>query len=89
VSKTVSELERSGYVRKVPDVDDARARRLEITEHGNELVAATRRARTVVNREVARWLGTARSQRVDPAAARGRRALRGAASGDAATPAGA
>jgi len=25
---------------------------------GNELVAATRRARTVVNREVARWLGT-------------------------------
>ncbi len=57
VSKTVSELERSGYLRKVRDGADARARLLEITERGLELVAATGRVRNAVNRDTARWLG--------------------------------
>jgi DNA-binding MarR family transcriptional regulator len=57
VSKTVAELERAGYLRKARDGTDARARRLEISERGAELVAATRRVRTAVNRDIVRWLG--------------------------------
>ena len=76
VSKTVAELERSGYLRKVRDGADARARRLEISERGQELVAATRRVRSAVSRDIARWLG-ARRHRVDSAAPRTGRAVPG------------
>ena len=57
-SKSVTELERAGYVRRGRDPDDGRARPLRLTARGDALVDASRRARQVVARELARWLGT-------------------------------
>jgi DNA-binding MarR family transcriptional regulator len=58
VSKSVSELERAGYVRRGHDPDDGRARPLELTSRGDALVDASRRARRAVARDLARRLGT-------------------------------
>jgi DNA-binding MarR family transcriptional regulator len=58
VSKSVTELERAGYVRRGHDPDDGRARPLQLTGRGQELVDASRRARQSVARDLARWLGT-------------------------------
>jgi DNA-binding MarR family transcriptional regulator len=58
VSKSVSELERAGYVRRGHDPADGRARPLRLTARGEALVDASRRARQAVARDVARWLGT-------------------------------
>jgi DNA-binding MarR family transcriptional regulator len=58
VSKTVNELERAGYVRRGTDPNDARARPLRLTARGERLVDESRRARQVVARDLARWLGT-------------------------------
>lgn len=38
VGSIVDQLERAGYVRRVPDPDDARARRVTITSRGRQLV---------------------------------------------------
>ncbi len=45
-SKYVRELEGLGYVQRAADADDARVRRLSLTERGHELVADSRQART-------------------------------------------
>jgi len=58
VSKSVTELERAGYVRRGHDPDDGRARPLELTTRGDTLVQASRRARQSVARDLSRWLGT-------------------------------
>lgn len=58
VSKTVRELERSGYVAHGPVGGDRRARPLALTARGKELVDASRRARLAVGRDLQRWLGT-------------------------------
>lgn len=58
VSKTVTELERSGYVRRGQHARDQRARPLRLTPRGDELADALRRAREAVGRELSRWLGT-------------------------------
>ncbi len=58
VSKSVTELERAGYVRRGHDPDDGRARPLGLTARGEALVDASRRARQTVARDLTRWLGT-------------------------------
>lgn len=45
VSKSVRELERRDYVRRVADASDARLRRVELTARGRELISAGRDAR--------------------------------------------
>jgi len=57
VSKTVAELVRAGYVTRGHDARDQRARPLVMTERGQALVDASRRARQAAVREVSRWLG--------------------------------
>jgi DNA-binding MarR family transcriptional regulator len=58
VSKTVTEMERLGYVTRGTDVDDRRARPLTLTPRGDAMVDSSRRARLAVARELGRWLGT-------------------------------
>jgi DNA-binding MarR family transcriptional regulator len=58
VSKSVTELERAGYLRRGRDAEDRRARPLRLTARGEALVDASRRARQAVARDLARWLGT-------------------------------
>jgi DNA-binding MarR family transcriptional regulator len=58
VSKTVAELERAGYLARVHDPGDRRARPLALTSHGNAMVDASRRARLAAARDLERWLGT-------------------------------
>jgi DNA-binding MarR family transcriptional regulator len=58
VSKSVTELEHAGYVRRDRDPDDGRSRPLTLTARGEELVDASRRARRAVARDLARGLGT-------------------------------
>jgi DNA-binding MarR family transcriptional regulator len=58
VSKSVSELERRGYVRRGRDHDDGRARPLRLTTRGEAMVDASRRARRAAARDLGRWLGT-------------------------------
>lgn len=41
IGSIVDQLEKAGYVRRIPDPHDARARQVQITERGNELVAAS------------------------------------------------
>ncbi len=57
VSKSVTDLERAGYVRRGHDPDDGRARPLQLTPRGEALVDASRRARQTVARDLSRWLG--------------------------------
>ncbi|MFJ9870764.1 MarR family winged helix-turn-helix transcriptional regulator [Streptomyces sp. NPDC101165] len=44
VTRTVQQLQRSGYVTRVPDPDDRRAQRIELTDAGREAVARVREA---------------------------------------------
>ncbi|MFI8240154.1 MarR family winged helix-turn-helix transcriptional regulator [Streptomyces sp. NPDC085866] len=44
VTRTVQQLQRSGYVTRVPDPDDRRAQRIELTDVGREAVARVREA---------------------------------------------
>jgi DNA-binding MarR family transcriptional regulator len=46
VTRTVQQLERSGYVTRVPDPRDRRAQRIELTETGEQAVARVRDAGT-------------------------------------------
>jgi DNA-binding MarR family transcriptional regulator len=41
VGSVVDQLETAGYVRRTPDPHDARARQVQITERGEQLVAST------------------------------------------------
>ncbi|MGY1728945.1 MarR family winged helix-turn-helix transcriptional regulator [Geodermatophilus sp. SYSU D01062] len=53
----VDQLERAGYVRRVPDPTDARARLVQIAERGQELVALARRVEAEVEAEWTAYLG--------------------------------
>ncbi|MFI1720880.1 MarR family winged helix-turn-helix transcriptional regulator [Streptomyces sp. NPDC020489] len=44
VTRTVQQLHKSGYVTRVPDPDDRRAQRIELTEAGQEAVHRVREA---------------------------------------------
>ncbi|MCX5000093.1 MarR family transcriptional regulator [Streptomyces longwoodensis] len=44
VTRTVQQLERSGHVTRVPDPDDGRARRIELTDAGRQAVDRVRAA---------------------------------------------
>ncbi|WP_369269010.1 MarR family winged helix-turn-helix transcriptional regulator [Streptomyces sp. R11] len=44
VTRTVQQLERSGYVTRVPDPQDRRAQRIELTEPGRQAIARVREA---------------------------------------------
>ncbi|MBC2907937.1 MarR family winged helix-turn-helix transcriptional regulator [Streptomyces cupreus] len=44
VTRTVQQLEKSGYLSRVPDPDDRRAQRIELTENGRRAVASVREA---------------------------------------------
>ena len=58
VSKTLTLLEGSRYVTRGRDPGDGRVRPLFLTERGEALVEALRRARRAESRELTRWLGT-------------------------------
>ena len=59
-SKAAVELEQLGYVRREVDPDDARVRRLVLTERGQGAVAAAREARGAVVAELCERLGARR-----------------------------
>jgi DNA-binding MarR family transcriptional regulator len=44
VTRTVQQLQKSGYVSRVPDPDDRRAQRIELTEAGRQAIARIREA---------------------------------------------
>ncbi|MGW6646778.1 MarR family winged helix-turn-helix transcriptional regulator [Streptomyces iakyrus] len=44
VTRTVQQLQKSGYVTRVPDPDDRRAQRIELTDAGGEAIARIRDA---------------------------------------------
>ncbi|MFC9131600.1 MarR family winged helix-turn-helix transcriptional regulator [Streptomyces sp. NPDC057099] len=44
VTRTVQQLQRSGYVTRVPDPDDRRAQRIELTDAGRQAIAKVREA---------------------------------------------
>ncbi|WP_439941285.1 MarR family winged helix-turn-helix transcriptional regulator [Streptomyces sp. BBFR115] len=44
VTRTVQQLEKSGYVTRVPDPDDRRAQRIRLTEAGRDAIARIREA---------------------------------------------
>ena len=64
ISKSVADLERRGYVERRADPDDARARRVALTERGRAVIEAGRRHRAALESELAERLGP---QRVDAA----------------------
>ena len=53
----VDQLQRAGYVRRVPDPTDARARLVQIAERGQEVVALARRVEAEVEAEWTAHLG--------------------------------
>ena len=53
----VDQLERAGYVRRVPDPTDARARLVQIAERGEALVALSRQVETEVETEWTAHIG--------------------------------
>jgi DNA-binding MarR family transcriptional regulator len=57
VSKMVRELEALGYVSRVADPDDARVRRVGLTERGQAAIEAGRSVRKRLNDELAHALG--------------------------------
>jgi DNA-binding MarR family transcriptional regulator len=61
---TVDRLERAGYVRRVPDPADARARLVVIAERGQEAVAVARVAEAEIEAEWVRHLGAPAARRL-------------------------
>lgn len=57
-SKQVADLERLGYAERVPVPGDQRARRVRLTERGRAMVAATRDARSDLERRLVDAIGT-------------------------------
>ena len=60
-SKAAAELERLGYIERVPDPGDARVRRLALSERGRAAVAAGRVARAEVAAGLEATLGLRRA----------------------------
>ncbi len=44
MTRTVQQLQKAGYVTRVPDPDDRRAQRIELTEAGRKAVVSVRDA---------------------------------------------
>jgi DNA-binding MarR family transcriptional regulator len=59
-SKSVADLERRGYVTREPDPDDARARRVALTDRGHAAIDGGRRHRAAIEAELAGRLGARR-----------------------------
>ena len=59
-SKAVADLERRGYVRREADPEDGRARRVALTERGEQAIEAGRRHRAALEAELAERLGPRR-----------------------------
>jgi DNA-binding MarR family transcriptional regulator len=59
-SKTVTDLERRGYVKRTADPDDARARLVALTGRGDAAITGARRHREALARELADQLGPRR-----------------------------
>lgn len=59
-SALVDQLERAGYVERVPDPRDARAKLVVIAPRGRELQAVARREERAIEREWTRHLGAER-----------------------------
>jgi DNA-binding MarR family transcriptional regulator len=56
----VDDLEQRGYVRRVPDADDARAKVVRLTARGRRYVAEARRAMAALEARARRELGERR-----------------------------
>lgn len=54
----VDDLEQRGYVRRVPDPEDARAKLVRLTARGRRYVAEARRAVAAIEARIKRDLGT-------------------------------
>ncbi|WP_327677704.1 MarR family winged helix-turn-helix transcriptional regulator [Streptomyces sp. NBC_00467] len=59
-SKSVTDLERRGYLLRRPDPGDARARLVDLTDRGRGVVTAARRHRAAIEGEVIAALGAER-----------------------------
>jgi DNA-binding MarR family transcriptional regulator len=59
-SKATAELEALGYVRREPDLADARVRRIALTERGLAVIEASRRARASILDDLRARLGAER-----------------------------
>ena len=57
VGEAVAELERKGYIERLPDPDDGRAKIIKLTERGREAYVTGRRLFAEVEREWAEQLG--------------------------------
>ncbi len=57
----VDQLEKDGYVRRVPDPDDARARLVQFTARGLEVIAVARAVQDEVEGQWREHLGTRRT----------------------------
>ncbi len=56
-SKVIAELESLGYVERTADAGDGRVRRVQLTDRGEQAVAAARAARSAIDRRLARRCG--------------------------------
>ncbi|MEV8372208.1 MarR family transcriptional regulator [Kribbella sp. NPDC056861] len=59
-SKSVADLEKRGYLTRVPDPADARARLVTLTARGEAVIAAAREQRAVLEAELREALGADR-----------------------------
>jgi DNA-binding MarR family transcriptional regulator len=59
-SKAVADLERRGYVERGADPDDARVRRVALSERGRAAIEAGRRHRAAIESELSQRLGERR-----------------------------
>jgi len=64
MAELVAHLERHGYVERVPDPDDGRAKLVRATKKGNELYAIAREFVAEVEAEWTRRLGKAKMRRL-------------------------
>jgi DNA-binding MarR family transcriptional regulator len=60
----VDQLERQGYVERVPDPRDARARLVRITAHGREAIEVASRVEAAIEREWREHLGEEQAERL-------------------------
>jgi DNA-binding MarR family transcriptional regulator len=59
-SKSVADLEKRGYLAREPDPADARARNVVLTPRGEAVIAAARKHRAAVERQLRKALGADR-----------------------------
>jgi len=56
-SKTVADLQARRYVARRTDPDDARAKQVHLTDHGQAVIEAARKHRAAIDRELRKSLG--------------------------------